>query len=70
MTINTCDPWGLTITGGVKPYSISLAALHSQVVTNVTMGANDDVLVYVDRADPGSQIIGKYTVKIYTMTII
>ena len=34
------------------------------------MGANDDVLVYVDRADPGSQIIGKYNVQIYTMTII
>ncbi|TBU40519.1 hypothetical protein BD309DRAFT_899770 [Dichomitus squalens] len=55
--INTCDPWGLTVTGGVKPYSISLAAIRAPVVTNVTMGPNDDVLIYVDRADPGSQIL-------------
>lgn len=59
--INTCDPWGLTVTGGVKPYNISLAAIRAPVVTNVTMGPGDDVLVYVDRADPGSQILGEHS---------
>ncbi|KAI1789320.1 hypothetical protein LXA43DRAFT_974350 [Ganoderma leucocontextum] len=56
-TISTCNPWGLTVTGGVKPYTISLAALKSPVITNVTMGAQDDVFTFVDRADPGSQLL-------------
>lgn len=56
-TISTCEPWGLTVTGGVKPYTISLAALRSPVITNVTMGAQDDVFTFVDRADPGTQLI-------------
>ncbi|PIL32650.1 hypothetical protein GSI_05354 [Ganoderma sinense ZZ0214-1] len=56
-TINTCDPWGLTITGGVMPYTVSLAALSSPVVTNVSLGPGNDVLTFIDRADPGTQLL-------------
>ncbi len=58
-TINTCEPWGLKVTGGVKPYQISLAALGSPVVTNVTMGPDDEVFTFIDRADPGQRLMGE-----------
>ncbi|RDX44635.1 hypothetical protein OH76DRAFT_1307195, partial [Lentinus brumalis] len=56
-TIHTCEPWGLRVTGGVKPYQISLAALGSPVVTNVTMGPDDEVFTFIDRADPGQRLL-------------
>ncbi|KAL4248206.1 hypothetical protein ABKN59_007149 [Abortiporus biennis] len=53
----TCQPWGLTITGGTKPYQIVLAAPGSTVITNVTMGAADDVFTYPNRADPNGVLM-------------
>ncbi len=55
---NTCDPWGLTIVGGVKPYNVTLAALSSPVITNVTMGGLDDRFTYINRADPNTILLG------------
>jgi hypothetical protein len=55
-SVKTCQPWGLTIKGGVQPYNISLVALDSPVVTNVTMGPLDDVFTFIDRADPNTQL--------------
>lgn len=58
--VTTCQPWGITIKGGTpKPYTLSLLALNSPVVTNVTMGPNDDVFTYINRADPGTSLIGE-----------
>ncbi|KAJ7117399.1 hypothetical protein C8R43DRAFT_1137691 [Mycena crocata] len=56
-TLTTCQPWGLTIKGGTPPYNVTLAALNSPVVTNVTMGPTDDAFTFIDRADPGTQLI-------------
>jgi len=56
-TINTCQPWGLTITGGAPPYNVTFAALNSPVITNVTMGPTDDAFTFIDRADPNTQLI-------------
>ncbi|KAI0776875.1 hypothetical protein BD413DRAFT_231340 [Trametes elegans] len=56
-TIETCEPWGLTITGGTKPYSVTLAQIASGVITNVTMGPEDDVFTFIDRADPDRQLM-------------
>ncbi|KAJ6617920.1 hypothetical protein B0H10DRAFT_2218082 [Mycena sp. CBHHK59/15] len=56
-TINTCQPWGLTIKGGAPPYNLTLAALNSPIITNVTMGPNDDAFTFIDRADPNTQLI-------------
>ncbi|TCD71080.1 hypothetical protein EIP91_000172 [Steccherinum ochraceum] len=55
--LTTCQPWGLTITGGTKPYSVVLSARNSHVITNVTMGAQDDVFTFIDRADPGTALM-------------
>ena len=41
------------------PYTISLAALASPVVTNVSLGPGNDVLTFIDRADPGTQLLGE-----------
>lgn len=55
--LTTCDPWGLTISGGTKPYTVVLSALNSPVITNVTMGPNDDVFTFPDRADPNTELM-------------
>ena len=64
-TLNTCDPWGITVTGGQKPYNISLAVVAAPVVTNVTMGADDDVFTFIDRADPGTMILGSFIPRLH-----
>ena len=56
--LQTCQPWGLTVKGGVPPYNLSLAAFNSPVVTNVTLPYGDDAFTYIDRADPNGQLIG------------
>ncbi|TFK71393.1 hypothetical protein BDN72DRAFT_456026 [Pluteus cervinus] len=56
-TLTTCQPWGIRVIGGVPPYNVTLAALNSPVITNVTIGLGDDVFTYIDRADPGTQLI-------------
>ena len=60
--LSTCDYWGLRVTGGVPPYTISLAAVGSPVVTNVTLPTGLDVLTYIDRADPNGLLLGRLLV--------
>jgi hypothetical protein len=56
--LDTCEPWGLTVTGGTgPPYNITLAALGSPLVTNVTIPLGFDVLTYIDRAVPNGNIL-------------
>lgn len=56
--LSTCQPWGVSITGGIPPYVVTLPALNSPVVTNVTLEANEDHFTYINRADPGTQLLG------------
>ncbi|KZT01644.1 uncharacterized protein LAESUDRAFT_752523 [Laetiporus sulphureus 93-53] len=56
-SLSTCEPWGLTITNGTKPYTMVLAALDSPIMTNATMGNDDDVFTYIDRANPDGQLL-------------
>ncbi|TFK32847.1 hypothetical protein BDQ12DRAFT_616308, partial [Crucibulum laeve] len=57
--LSTCDPWGITVKGGVPPYNVTIAAVNSPVVTNVTMPFGTDVFTYINRADPGTQMISE-----------
>ncbi|KAJ3756947.1 hypothetical protein FB446DRAFT_799324 [Lentinula raphanica] len=66
-TINTCQPYGLRISGGSPPYNISLAQFDSPVVTNVTIPSPLDAFTYINRATPEytllvavSDITGRY----------
>lgn len=56
--LTTCGYWGLRVTGGTPPYSISLAAVGSPVVTNVSLAEGLDVMTYIDRADPNGLMLG------------
>ncbi|KAF7335113.1 hypothetical protein MVEN_02262000 [Mycena venus] len=38
-TLTTCQPWGIKIKGGTPPYDLTLAAVNSPLVINVTMEA-------------------------------
>ncbi|KAI0754634.1 hypothetical protein C8Q80DRAFT_1266226 [Daedaleopsis nitida] len=51
-TLNTCDSWGLLVTGGVKPYNLTLATPSSPGMTNVTMDPGDNLYTYINRASP------------------
>ncbi|KAG6917203.1 hypothetical protein DXG01_003407 [Tephrocybe rancida] len=55
--ISTCDPWGLTIKGGQSPYTVTLAAVGSPSITNVTMNAGDNLYTYINRASPSGAIL-------------
>jgi hypothetical protein len=66
-TVNTCQPWGLRIQGGVPPYNLSLAQVNSPVVTNVTIPNGLNGYTYINRATPGylllaavSDVTGRY----------
>ncbi|KAH6902616.1 hypothetical protein BKA70DRAFT_1518243 [Coprinopsis sp. MPI-PUGE-AT-0042] len=56
-TLNTCEPWGLTIKGGIQPYNISLPAVDSPFTTNLTVLPGFDHFTYINRASPGTQLI-------------
>lgn len=55
--LQTCQPWGMTVSGGVPPYSVTLAVLGAPVFTNVTATTDFDRFTYINRADPGSEMI-------------
>jgi hypothetical protein len=57
-TLSTCQPWGMTISGGVPPYSVTLATLDSPDITNVTLGPLDNAFTYIDRSNPNTRLIG------------
>ncbi|KAJ7063855.1 hypothetical protein C8F01DRAFT_36523 [Mycena amicta] len=57
-TLNTCDLWTLFFKGGKPPYTVTIAALNTPDVTNMTLGPMDTKLEWPNRADPGSQMIG------------
>ncbi|KAL7278105.1 hypothetical protein ACG7TL_008076 [Trametes sanguinea] len=60
-SLETCEPWGLTITGGVKPYNITFGQIASGVITEEQMGPVDDVYTYINRADPNLPLMAAVT---------
>ncbi|KAI0084381.1 hypothetical protein BDY19DRAFT_909858 [Irpex rosettiformis] len=56
-TIQTCDQWGLTISGGKSPYQMVFSAVNSPTITNSSMALGDDVYTYANRADPGQWLM-------------
>ena len=57
--LNTCDPWSILVAGGKRPYSMYLTALQlAPAVTIVNMSANDDSYTYINRAAPGTLLLG------------
>jgi hypothetical protein len=61
-TLNTCQEWGMTISGGLPPYSVQIIAEDSPVYTNVTAPDLSDRFTYANRADPGRHMIGEQAI--------
>lgn len=55
--INTCDLVQFSISGGKKPYTVSIAETNSEVPFNNTMGSNDNTYSWVNNLTPGNQVI-------------
>jgi len=55
--INTCDVVRLSISGGQKPYMVSIAETNSEAPFNISMGAKDDIYSWVNNLTPGNQVI-------------
>ncbi|KAJ7573929.1 hypothetical protein C8J56DRAFT_839598 [Mycena floridula] len=55
--LSTCDPWGLSITGGAPPYTVTLASIEASSVTNSTLDATDNLYIYINRASPGAGLL-------------
>ncbi|KAI0043042.1 hypothetical protein FA95DRAFT_1465696, partial [Auriscalpium vulgare] len=50
--LGACQPLGLTMRGGVPPYTVSVVSPGAGTVTNTTLGPGDDALAYVNPAAP------------------
>lgn len=59
-TLNTCDPWGLLISGGKKPYTLYLAAANASTIMIIEMGENDNFYTYINRAAPDTILLGTW----------
>ncbi|KAL5495948.1 hypothetical protein ACEPAI_1412 [Sanghuangporus weigelae] len=55
--LETCEPLEVRISGGQKPYTVSIAVLDSMMVTNMTLNGNDDVLTWPNQAGPNKQLL-------------
>lgn len=57
--INTCDSVQLSISGGKKPYLVTVAETNAEAPFNNTMGPKDDTYTWVNNLTPGNQVISK-----------
>ncbi len=57
--VNTCDAATANITGGTKPYTVSIMPSNGDIPTNFTLGAEDDLFTYVNRVQPGSSFLSE-----------
>lgn len=58
--LTTCEPWGLTALNGTPPYTVYLTAVGSDTITVVKMGDTDNTLIYPNRVEPNTAVIGTY----------
>ncbi|THH14744.1 hypothetical protein EW146_g5621 [Bondarzewia mesenterica] len=54
--LNTCEPLGLFMGGGVPPYTVSIAQMGG-FVTNVTLGPQDNMYTWINQASPNSELL-------------
>lgn len=60
--LSTCQPWGITIAGGVPPYTLILQAVNAGNTTNVTIPFGENVFTFINRAQPNIQLLGGWNV--------
>ena len=55
--LDTCQPLGLVMAGGVPPYTVSIVQLGGSV-RNVTLGSQDNAYTWINQAAPNSDLLG------------
>ena len=60
--LEACAPWGITISGGSPPYTITLAETGDPFVINATMPYGADRYIYINRATSGGLLIGEHPI--------
>jgi hypothetical protein len=48
------------MTGGKKPYTVTVAEANTAFSFNSSMGPNDDTFTWVNNLSPGGQVICKF----------
>lgn len=56
--LETCQPWGLTISNGTGPYTVWLPGLDIVGQPVVNMDEGNDILVYPDQTVPNTKLMG------------
>ncbi|KAF9032063.1 hypothetical protein BJ165DRAFT_1358064, partial [Panaeolus papilionaceus] len=56
--LDNCEPWAVTIAGGSPPYSLSFVQPDGNVITNVTLPAEDNTYTFVNSSLPGTVLLG------------
>ena len=54
--LDTCSPLNFRINGGQKPYTVSLVPIGIAPTINITLGANDDSLFWVNLLPPNTTV--------------
>jgi hypothetical protein len=58
--IESCDSVQLFISGGTKPYTVSVAESNTVTTQNFSMGPSDNTFTWVNNLSPGNVVIRKY----------
>ena len=51
--VSTCDTVNVMLSGGKKPYTVTIIGQEAPPIQNVTLGPEDDTLEVVNRSPPG-----------------
>lgn len=51
--VPTCDALTISLSGGEKPYTLTILGQEDHVIQNNTMGPNDDRFEFINRNPPG-----------------
>ena len=55
--LDMCSPLNLRIDGGQKPYTVSLVPIKVAPPINITLGENDDSLLWVNLLPPNTTLL-------------
>lgn len=57
-SLESCAVLQLKMSGGTKPYTVTIASIGAPFPTNDTLDSQSDTLFWVNRAVPGQPLIG------------
>lgn len=63
VSLTRCESWGVTVSGGVPPYTVTLAETDSPVVTNSTP-LSVGPITFSKRVNLGGSLIGVYVLNL------